>query len=362
MGRENHIKEMWETLRLGEKLKLLKPCQGQTVTLDKKNISCMKNSREITSLWKLLVEDQDRKNQFPVCLKIYKSLEKEHQQVEMNMYKKAYPLLHDFMPQVYFVNSRVNGTETWLFTEYLQLLKEKIKITPPTYFDYTIPAVAKFHALTFERLFDRQKDIFHPWLPRYHSKWMAYERIQQIEATKERLDEAMRHAHLKAIMEPLHAPLQKILQKGPDFFPELIEAGQTVIHGDLNVRNIGCKLAGENKDRPIQLLDWESAKYAPCWFDIVVLVEIFIDFRKDWHKHADHIRHHCVSLYVKEMQKHGVTFRTKPLHLFKMAYLQRALETKLVNHLRRELRGEKSALLPRYVYKIAEWGKEMGLY
>jgi hypothetical protein len=62
------------------------------------------------------------------------------------------------------------------------------------------------------------------------------------------------------------------------------------------------------------------------------------------------------------MQKYGVAFRTKPLHFFKMAYLQRALEKRLFNHLRRELRGERSELLPRYVNKIAAWGKELSLY
>lgn len=346
MSGKNEIKELWGNLNLGQKFKT-RP--NQTVSLDKRKIVCMKNSREMTSLWKLSVKDQDKK-EIPVCLKIYKSLKKEHQQVEMNMYKKAYPLFHDFMPQVYFIESGVNGEETWLFTEYLQLLKEQIKITP-AYFDDLIPTVAKLHALTFDKRYDPHEHIFSRWLPHYDSKQMADERIHHIDATKVCLDEAMNHSHLRSIIEPYYASFQKILQKGPDFFSELIEAGQSVIHGDLNVRNIGCR----------KFIDWESAKYAPCWFDIVVLVEIFIDFRRDWHNHADEIRQHCVNLYANEMQKRGIAFRTAPLTLLKMAYLQRALEKRLLNHLRRELRGEKSVLLPRYVDKIAMWGKESGL-
>ena len=349
---------MWGALDLGTKFNAY---LGKTVTLDKKNITCIKNTREITSLWKLTVIDQDRMEPFPICLKRYKSLEKENQQVEINIYKNANPLLSNFMPQVYSIESQVNGKEIWLLTEYLQLLKERIKITP-AYFDYTIPMVAKLHALTFESRFELHQDVFHPWLPRYLSRYMADERMHHIESTKVILDEAMRHSRLREIIEPVNKPLQKMLQKGPIFFPELIEAGQSVIHGDLNIHNLGYRLTEKNKDAPVRFMDWESAKYAPCWFDIVVLVEIYIDFRHDWHKHAETIREHSVSLYVKEMQKYGVAFRTKPLHLFKMAYLQRALEKRLLNHLRRELRGERSELLPRYVNKIATWGKERGLY
>ena len=92
---------------------------------------------------------------------------------------------------------------------------------------------------------------------------------------------------------------------------------------------------------PIQLIDWESVKYAPVWYDLVVLVELLIDFRKDWHKKADDIRSHCLHLYSKEMKKHGITFSEDPLNLLKMTYLQRTLEKRLLNHLRRVLNGEK---------------------
>ena len=173
---------------------------------------------------------------------------------------------------------------------------------------------------------------------------------------------AMKDRNLKGLVEPNYKALQRILQKGPLFFPEIQESGQSLIHGDLHLHNISCLNASENEDWEIRLVDWESAKYAPGWFDLVVLVEILIDFRKDWHKDAEDIRKHCVSLYSEEMKKHGITFQTDPLQLLKMTYLQRTLEKRLLNHLRRVLRGEKSILLERYLEKTILWGKEFGLY
>ena len=94
---------------------------------------------------------------------------------------------------------------------------------------------------------------------------------------------------------------------------------------------------------------------------LVILVEILIDFRKDWQKNEEDIRNHCVHLYREEMKKYGIYFKENPLKLLKMTYLQRTLEKKLAKHLERVLRGEKSALLKRYLEKIVIWGKELGL-
>src|SRR5699024_3512808 len=93
-----------------------------------------------------------------------------------------------------------------------------------------------------------------------------------------------------------------------------------------------------------------------------VLVEILLDFRRDWQKDAEEIRKKCIDVYSKEMEKYGVTFSSDPLNLLKMTYLQRTLEKKLSNHIRRMLRGEKSPLLAKYLQKINDWGKELGLY
>ena len=91
----------------------------------------------------------------------------------------------------------------------------------------------------------------------------------------------------------------------------------------------------------IRLIDWESAKICACWYDLVVLVEILIDFRSDWQKMKRRFELN-VCIYMRGNEKYGITFNENPLRLLKMAYLQRTLEKKLANHLQRVLDGEKS--------------------
>ena len=239
----------------------------------------------------------------PIVLKIYKPPLKENHIVEMNMYQKANKALHEFMPQVYWIEPNVNAGEIWMFIEYVKPLRGQIKLVPK-HFDNIIPTVAKFHAATFENRISQHGDIFDSWLPSYDSKSMALERSKHIEKTKEYLDLAMKDPSLRGLVEPSYPVIQKILQKGPIFFPEMMESGQSLIHGDLHIHNISCQNASErSRTGEIRFVDWESAKYAPGWFDLVVLVEILIDFRKDWHKDAEGIRKHCVHLYSEEMKK-----------------------------------------------------------
>jgi thiamine kinase-like enzyme len=332
---------------------------GKNVTLLDNQIECLKNSREKTSIWKLMITDGMETT--PIVLKIYKPPLKENHTVEMNMYQKASKALHEFMPQVYLIEPNVNSGEIWMFIEYVKPLRGQIKLAPKN-FDNIIPTVAKFHASTFENRILQHGDIFDSWLPNYDSKSMALERSKHIEKTKEYLDLAMKDSSLRGMVKPRYDSIQQILQKGPIFFPEMMESGQSLIHGDLHIHNISCQNTSEKQDWGIRLVDWESAKYATGWFDLVVLVEILIDFRKDWHNEAEDIRKHCVHLYSEEMKKHGITFQTDPLQLLKMTYLQRTLEKRLLNHLRRVLRGEKSVLLERYLEKTMVWGKELGLY
>ena len=140
-----------------------------------------------------------------------------------------------------------------------------------------------------------------------------------------------------------------------------MKSGQCLIHGDLHVHNICCKNASEDADWDIRLIDLESIKYAPCWYDLVVLIEILIDFRSDWQKSEEEIRTRCVHLYTEEMNKYGIHSKENPLNLLKMAYLQRTLEKKLAKHLERALKGQKSALLKRYLEKVVVWGEELEL-
>lgn len=332
---------------------------GPNSKLVEKQIVCLKNSREKTTIWQLMITDGIEV--LPVVLKIYKPPLKENHMVEMNMYQKASLTLHEFMPQIYWIERNVNGGEVWLFMEFVRPLRGQIKLTP-NHFDAIIPTVAKFHAATFESQLEQHSNISDSWLPHYDSQSMALERSKHIEKTKKYLDLAMKDPGLRGVVEPSYTAIQQILQKGPVFFPEIMASGQSLVHGDLHVHNISCQNATTNQDWKIQFVDWESAKYAPVWFDLVVLVEILLDFRKDWHKDAEEIRNHCAHLYSEEMKKYGITFQTDPLELLKMTYLQRTLEKRLLNHLRRVVRGEKSLLLERYLEKTMVWGKELGLY
>ena len=356
MSSTNEIVKKWK--HYGWKNKF-EDILGKHVELMETNIKCLKDSREKTSIWKLMITNQTKT--IPLVLKIYKPPLSENHMVEINMYQKGINVLQEFMPKVYWIERNVNKGEIWMFIEYVEPLRGQIKLEPK-HFDSIIPTVAKFHSQTFEKRLMEHSDNFNSWLPSYNLSSMGLERQKHIEKTKEYLDLAMQDSNLKELVSPSYYIVQQILKKGPLFFPEIIENGQSVIHGDLHIHNISCHQISDNNDWQIRLVDWESAKFAPVWFDLVVLVEILIDFRTDWHQDADEIRKHCVNLYVEEMKKYGITFQTDPHQLLKMAYLQRTLEKRLLNHLRRVLRGEKSVLLSRYLEKINVWGKELGLY
>src|SRR5699024_3970993 len=172
----------------------------------------------------------------------------------------------------------------------------------------------------------------------------------------------MKNQRVRKVLEPHNDVRQNVLQQGPIVFPEIIEAGQSLIHGDMHIHNISCHNATEAQDWRIRFVTWESVKYAPAWFDIVVLVYLLLDFCRDCGIDGEESRKKYVDVYSKQIEKYGVTFSSDPLNLLKMTYLQRTLEKKLSNHIRRMLRGEKSPLLAKYLQKINDWGKELGLY
>ena len=356
MSNQKEIIKQWKKFGWQKKTKEI---FGKKMKLVETQIECLKNSREKTSIWKLYISDQVES--IPIVLKIYKTPLNENHIVELNMYEKGSQILKEFMPRVYWLERNVNNEEIWMFIEYIEPLRGQIKLKPEHY-NFIIPTVAKFHAQTFEHRFSQHTDIFEPWLPNYHLDSMAMERKMHIEKTLEYLDLAMKDSKLNELIAPCYDILQQIYKKGPNFFPQVFENGNSLIHGDMHIHNISCHNAMQDQNWQIKLIDWESAKYSPVWFDLVVLIEILIDFRGDWHKDAEEIRKHCMKLYQDEMKKYGITFHIDPLQLLKMAYLQRTLEKRLLNHIRRVLRGEKSILLPRYLEKIIVWGKELDLY
>lgn len=354
----NNLKEIVRHWKYANWDKKLSKVFSKPVHLIQDQIEVLKNSREKTSIWKLVMTDGTE--DFPIVLKIFKMPLKEKHRLEISMYTKAYPLYHEYIPKLYGLEPNEDSQEIWMVTEYVKPLRGQIKLAPQ-HLERIIPTVAKFHAQTFENQFLQHANLFEPFLPKFDSPKKIKKRMQYIEKTKGYLDQAMKDPSLKELVGPKYNAIQKILEKGPLFFPELIEAGQCLIHGDLHVHNICCKDASEDADWDIQLIDLESVKYAPCWYDLVILVEILIDFRLDWQKNEEEIRTRCVHLYTEEMERHGIYFKENPLNLLKMAYLQRTLEKKLAKHLGRALNGQKSALLKRYLEKVVVWGEELGL-
>ena len=356
LSSNEEIIKKWKQFSWGEKAREI---FGKKVKLAEDRIGCLKNTRRASSIWK--IELKSGTEFIPMVLKIYYLPINNKRRVELNMLQKANPVYKDLMPRLYWVEDNVNSGEIWLFMEYIEPLTKQIKLTPKD-FGQIIPSVAKFHSVTFEERLTVHEKIFEGWLPHYTSEIMEKERIEHIHNTMKYLDDAMKNPDLKDLLGPRYNRLQRILQKGPIFFPEIIGAGQSLIHGDLHIHNICSKNASEDQNWTAQLIDWESARIAPSWYDLVVLVEILIDFRGDWHKKENEIREFSVDLYSQEMKKHGITFSEDPLKLLKMTYLQRVLEKRLLNHLRKVLNGEQSLLLNRYLEKIDVWGKELGLY
>ncbi|MEI4828673.1 phosphotransferase [Bacillus sp. FJAT-53711] len=338
-------------LRIAEKLSY---SMNERVVIDSDKIECLKSTRR-SSIYKLLL--RTKADYYPIILKIYNSGDYKNE-IEINIYDRAYPILKEFLPEIYLIEQ--NGNETWIFMEFVRQVRGQITFSPK-HFDYIIPTVAKLHAHTFEDKVKKHKDVWESWLPIYESSRMRSDRAKYIRKTIDFLDDAMKDDRLRVVIKPHYKSLIKLCNKGPDFFPELFENGSSITHGDLHMQNICSNNVTLNAPWNIQFIDWESTKYAPVWFDMVVLVEILMGFRKDWQSRAEEIRTHCVEFYAKEMKKNGITFKNAPIDLYKMAYLQRTLEKGLHTQLRRIFDNRGGELLPYHLEKISTWGKELGL-
>lgn len=328
---------------------------GSKVTIQASSIQNLKSTKR-SSIYQLQL--QKHTDTFPIIFKIYHST-KYKNEVEINVYSQAYPFLKEFLPEIYLMEKQ--GSDTWVFMEFVRQIRGQLTFTPK-HFDYIIPTLAKLHAHTHEENFKKEKKTFQHWFPIYNSVKMKNDREKFISNTMTFLDDAKKDKQLKDIIKPHYKPLKNLYSNGPDFFPELLTSGYSITHGDLHMQNICSKDVSKNEPWAIQFIDWESAKFAPTWFDMIVLVEILLGFRKDWQSNAEEIRSHAVDVYTNEMKKYGIEFKTKPIHLYKMAYLQRTLEKGLHTQLRRIFDNRGGELLPYHLEKISTWGSELGIY
>lgn len=330
---------------------------GSIITLNDTNMECLKDTVKST-IWRLEVTANEQPH--PIILKIFKAPIANQDLIELNMYRIASGILPDLMPNIYSIEEGINVGDCWVFMEFVPQLKGQVIFTPD-HFDKIIPALARLHAQTYNDRFYQRSDLFADWLPQYDSEASIMERKKTNKETLEYLDKAMRRPDLKMRLESSYSMLQSILPNGPEFFPELIQAGKSIIHNDLQTPNIGCSNVAEDNWN-IKFIDWEGARFAPCWFDMFNLAGVFFAYRKDWRHAEEAVIQRCAHLYADEMGKHGITFQEDPVRLYKMAYLQRVLEKSLYLQLHWATEGHKqSFLLEGYLEKIKGWGKELGL-
>jgi len=355
MAQRHEISQQWRELRCADKLaRFFK----STVRLNEQNSVCLKETVK-SAIWKLEITVNRRPT--PIILKIFKPPVIDQNLIELNMYRKAGSLLAEVMPTIFVVADSLYDGQSWVFMEYVPPFKGQVAFTPYHY-ERIIPSLAKLHARTINDRFYKNWALFSGWLPHYEVKEAFRERQQVKESLLVSLDEAMTHPELKQKLRPSYKLLTRIVQKGPTYFPEVIKAGKSILHNDLQTPNMGChSISG--KDWRIQFIDWEGAHFAPCWFDLYHLLGVFFAYRKDWRNKEESISRHCAKLYAAEMQKYGISFHEKPMKLYKMAYLQRILERSLYIQLQNGLSGHKPAyLLDGYLEKIKVWGKELGLH
>ncbi len=330
------------------------------VSLNQRKMECLKDSYK-SSVWKL--EVNVKKKCLPIILKIFKPLRRPRPEsmVEKKIYRKAKKVLQPFMPQIYTTKKNVNGRDLWVFMEYVEPIKGRVKYNPD-HFSNIIPTLAKLHASTMKEQWDKHSRIFEGWLPRYDSQEMIQERTRINKLTSYYLDEAMNIPALRKMLTPYYTLLQKLLKEGPEYFPEVTKAGMSIVHGDLHTANMACHNV-DNKEWKLKLIDWEGAKFAPCWFDLVNLIGVFLAYRREWKHEEEAITERSVKLYADEMRKNGVDFGADPVKLYRKAYLKRVLERSLYLQLSWAVTGQKEAkLLPVHLEKIKHWGKGLDLY
>jgi len=350
------IRRQWRSLHCADKFK---PIFDGEVSLNRRRIECLKDSYK-SSIWQLEIIVNGKKT--PIILKVFKHTRKPRPEstVEKNIYRKARKVLQPFMPEIYMTKKNVNGRELWVFMQYIEKIQGQVRFHPK-YFNKIIPTLAKLHASTMNKSLTPYWANFKDWLPHYDSDEKLKERKEWNEKTIYYLDQALKIPKYRTIIEPYSALLHRVLKKGPEYFPEVRQAGCSIVHSDLQLSNMACNNV---KEQPwnIKFIDWEGGRIAPCWYDMVSLIGVYMAYKREWSKEEQLITKRCVQLYDREMKKNGVSFSLDPMKLYRMAYLQRILQRGLYLQLSWAVTGRKEAkLLQVYLEKTKALSKELGL-
>jgi thiamine kinase-like enzyme len=350
------IRQKWQSMQCAEKFKAL---MKSDVSLNHDQMECLKDSYK-SSIWRLEINVDHKR--LPIILKVFKPMRKQRTEstVEKNMYRKARKLLQPFMPIIYMTKKNVNGHDLWVFMEHIEKIQGQIKFHP-NHFEKIIPTLAKLHASTMNQATIPYKKVFDKWLPHYDSKEMVEERLEWKDKTSYYLDQALKIPKYKGIVEPYSSLLRRLLKKGPEYFPEVRRSGCCIVHSDLQLTNMACHNVKE-KNWNIKFIDWEGGKYAPCWYDMVSLIGVYMAYKREWRDEEAAITERCVRLYAKEMAKNGVIFTIDPMKLYHMTYLQRILQRGLYLQLSWAVTGRKEPkLLKVYLEKIRTLSKVLSL-
>ncbi|MFD2612369.1 phosphotransferase [Paenibacillus gansuensis] len=328
------------------------------VTLAEGDIRCLKDTQK-SQVWRLGIR-KDGKAGY-IVLKIIKPLPftREKSLVEINMYRKAKPVLNRFMPDVYYTESLVNGGEFWAFMQYVRPTSKRKRISIHE-LETVMKNLAQFHSLTYNRRFSRHRRRFEGWLPFHYSSDQKQLRLVTMQKTLAYLDQAMQRPDLHSILAPHYSFLEGQLRKGPDFFRRLKRAGQSVVHQDLISLNIS--FTGSSSQQ-VAFIDWESAKFAPCWFDVVHAVRMYIMEHPEWENREAQLAERCARTYARAMKRLGIRFGSPAVTLYKMASVQMILQHYLYLFLRRAMKGRQPAPdLVRDLQKLNIWGQQLGLH
>lgn len=332
-------------------------CLGERIVLCDHEMSCLKETSH-REIWKLLIKRGGRTE--PLILQVFKAPITGSDLVELNMYRYAAQLLEGLMPTIYMIDEQPDSGNVWVFMEYVAPLKGKLIFTPD-HFVRIVPTLARLHARAHKERVCERWPLLPEWLPNDQSERSAAERQRVNGEMLVNLEQAMTQPVLAERLKGSYDMLVKVLQQGPDYFPELLQAGQSMTHNDLQPTAIGCMDISE-ADWRIKLLSWKNVRLAPCWFDLFNLVGIFFAYRKDWRKDEEAVIERCSLLYARQMEEHGIVFTEEPLRLYKMAYVKRVLERNLHLQLQWSVDGTKPAyLLETYIERVEQWGNELGL-
>lgn len=340
---EKEIIENWNQWGLVNKI----PVQFKG-SLRKRNMTVIKETNT-RSIWRIDIPLAD--GSFPVILKIYKESASNSKQNESVVYKNLKDTeINEFIPVIYDIQIIGAENETWIFMEHLKVMNEKLDFSPDDLYQI-VSRVAQFHAKTFEN--QPVANLISSIVPGFQSE----QRNQRLESLKTHLQQARKDSFLQPLINQYCPHLFELAELDLDF-PEVIQSGMCLIHGDLHLGNI-CY--DEKYKKCNKFIDFSAATFSPCWLDVIKPVEFIMDHRPEWADQSHKIRRKSIRIYTREMNQRGISFTEDPGRLYRLAYLMTVFEKELRRHLIFILQGNTRLIFPQILKKISMFSEEVDL-